>query len=250
MAVSSTHPARACFDLGGATGYGAVPYSASPPTFHHPWEKQVFGMMPSITAAAATRPGMLRYAIERLARSDYFDNGYYGRWLAAFELLLSEADVTPSTPAAQRAARATSEVPPHLPAALPATVHSSGDRPSFVRRDLDAPPRFAVGERVRTKRRNTDGHTRMPAYAAQRPGTIASVLPAEVLPDATAIGIGEYPQHVYSVAFNGPVLWGDGTDAALTVHVDLYECYLLPDPDTTEPDTPDPDTAASDTQAS
>ncbi len=247
MTASSTHAAheRAVHDLGGATGYGPVPYTASPPAFHQPWEKQVFGMMPSITAAAATRPGMLRYAIERLARGDYFDNGYYGRWLAAFELLLAEADVTPSTPAAQRAAPATADAPPHLPAALPAAVHTTGERASFVRRELATPPRFAPGERVRTIARNPDGHTRLPAYAAARPGVIAAVLPAEVLPDATAIGIGEYPQHVYSVAFGGPELWGEGTDPALTVHVDLYECYLLADHDVADPSTPEPNPQAS-----
>lgn len=213
-------------------GYGRVPYAPSPPAFHHAWEKQVFGMMPSVTAAAATRPGMFRYAIERLGASDYFDNGYFGRWLAAFELLLSEAGVVAPTPAVQRAGDATSTPPPHLPETHAATVHTVNDRPSFVRRHLSAPPRFAPGDPVRTIERNPDGHTRLPAYAADRPGIIAAVLPAEVLPDATAIGIGEYPQHVYSVAFDGPVLWGDGTDPALTVHVDLYECYLQPNPAT------------------
>ncbi len=80
-------------DLGGAAGYGPVPHEPNEPPFHADWERRVFGLLGAVTGASAKRPGEFRYALERLAPDDYFGHGYYGRWLAGFELLLAEYGV-------------------------------------------------------------------------------------------------------------------------------------------------------------
>ena len=67
------------------------------------------------------------------------------------------------------------------------------------------------------------------AYARGRRGTIARLYPACVFPDTNAHGLGECPQYVYAVRFDGRELWGDATDPASCVHVDLFESYLEPD---------------------
>jgi nitrile hydratase len=56
---------------------------------------------------------------------------------------------------------------------------------------------------------------------------IAIVHPsAWVLPDTNAHGLGECPESVYSVRFEGRELWGEDSEAGTSVHVDLFESYL------------------------
>src|SRR5262249_19734127 len=146
-------------------------------------------------------PDAFRHAIERLDPVAYLTAGYYGRWLAATELLLREA--------ADRA-----PAPPASPGALRAAARA---------------PRFAAGARVRTRRLHTAGHTRLPRYARGLRGTVALVHPAFVFPDTHAHGRGERPQHVYAVRFAARELWGDGAEPGVHVHVDCFEDYLEPD---------------------
>jgi nitrile hydratase len=93
-------------------------------------------------------------------------------------------------------------------------------------RSVDRPPRFAEGQTVRTRNHQPAGHTRLPAYARCRRGTIVHVHPAMVYPDDNAHGRGENPQYLYTVRFDGSELWGDVAEARTVVHVDLFEPYL------------------------
>ena len=45
-----------------------------------------------------------------------------------------------------------------------------------------------------------------------------------VFPDAD--GIGEKPQHVYSVRFEARELWGDAASPSDSVYVDLWDDHL------------------------
>lgn len=233
---------RSVHDLGGASGFGPVPHDPDEPAFHADWERRVFGLLGAVTASTARRPGEFRYVLERLDASDYFDNGYYGRWLAGFEVLLGEYGVigpdemnsevaerieVPAAEAAgaspvQRAARAAA-----LDAALlPPDRPTPAPERRTVRRQLPQRPRFDVGDRVVAPGPAQPGHTRLPSYAVGKPGTVAKLHPAEVLPDSTAHDMGERPQHVYCVGYDAQTLWGNEADPNATVHVDLYECYL------------------------
>ena len=241
--------AHTVHDLGGASGYGSVPHSPSEPPFHHDWERRVFGMFGPALQASGKRPGEFRNALERLAPSDYFDNGYYGRWLAAIELLLSEYGVLAPGELDQRlgaptntgpVSRASSvaevsadllppdlpqEQPPDLPDQLP--DHLSGrPRHTTAQRKLAQAPIFKVGDAVVVRPRQTPGHTRLAGYVETKRGVIAEYHGAEVLPDSTAHNLGERPQHVYAVAFAATELWGTDAEAGVTVHIDMYECYL------------------------
>lgn len=222
-------------DLGGQPGFGPVPYDPDEPAFHHDWERRAFGIMGQTLAATATRPGEFRYAIERLDLSDYFDHGYYARWVHTFELVLEEygvleagavdrrLDAPAGTGPAGRARQAIERDPAILPADRPTPVPVK----RTVKRELAEPPQFSVGDAVTAPSRPDDGgHTRLPAYVTARRGTVARVHPAEVLPDSTAHALGERPQHVYCVAYEGTELWGDEAEPGVIVHVDLYESYL------------------------
>jgi hypothetical protein len=93
-------------------------------------------------------------------------------------------------------------------------------------REIDQPAKFALGQRVRTQSFGVPGHTRLPAYARGVVGEIVACHVGWVYPDTNAHGKGEQPQHLYTVAFPGEQLWGDGGEPQLEVCIDLFEPYL------------------------
>ena len=95
-------------------------------------------------------------------------------------------------------------------------------------RDLDRPPLLRDGQAVRTRNHQPDGHTRLPAYARCRRGTIVHRHAAMVYPDDHAHGRGENPQYLYTVRFDGHELWGDAAEPGTVVLLDLFEPYLEP----------------------
>jgi len=77
---------------------------------------------------------------------------------------------------------------------------------------------FEVGQRVRTRVRRPNGHTRLPKYLEARSGRIVGVLGAFRFADeAAARGSGARPQTLYTVEFDSE---GHRTRA------DLFESYL------------------------
>ncbi len=182
-------------DLGGKPGYGAIPRGPeAEATFLADWERRVFGIA---LLGRDSNTDTFRHAMERLPAGDYFGHGYWGRWLASIELLEREAD-------------------PKL----------SGRSGPTCQRDVAAAPRFAVGQRVRARREQVPGHTRLPGYARGRRGTIVRQQGGWVFPDTNAHGEGECPAHLYAVRFEGSELWGTEAEPGTAVVVDLFEPYL------------------------
>jgi nitrile hydratase len=95
-----------------------------------------------------------------------------------------------------------------------------------ARRDDPVPPGFAAGDRVVARNLHPAGHTRLPRYVRGHRGVIARDHGVFVFPDTHALGLGEAPQHVYSVRFEGRELWGPDAPAPDAVYVDLWEAYL------------------------
>jgi nitrile hydratase subunit beta len=88
--------------------------------------------------------------------------------------------------------------------------------------------RFKEGDRVRAKPINPLTHTRLPRYVRGHIGVIERVIGCHVFPDSNATGAGEDPRWLYTVRFNGPELWGEGTDRGVKVSIDAWEPYLEP----------------------
>jgi nitrile hydratase subunit beta len=215
-------------DLGGKQGFGAVLREADEPVFHDRWEERVFAMVVAGAGGALKNSDQFRHAIERIDPAAYLTHGYYGRWLGGLETLLREAGVVDES--ALRAAVARIGGDPDAPgAARPARVP---DRVDYVpagpgsQREIAAPPRFSCGDRVRTLAWPVAGHTRLPAYARSRCGSIAAWHGAWVYPDSNAHGRGEHPEHLYTVTFDGVELWGPGAEPGSSVSLDLFESYL------------------------
>lgn len=224
--------------------FGEVAHAPAEPAFHEPWEGRVFGMTlfvslsifpPNIDAA--------RYAMERLPR-DVYMSSYYRRWLGGLESkLLEEGYLAPGeiearlagdpvagtgrrmsrTRVATTARVLRSMLRPRLPRwlcahVLPRVIGTA--RPALTR------PRFSVGDRIRVRAERAAGHTRQPGYVSGKPGIVTAHLTATLFPDAHAVGRRARPQHLYTIAFEGRDLWGDGAEPDTEVRVDLFEPYL------------------------
>jgi nitrile hydratase subunit beta len=215
-------------DLGGKQGFGPVEVEPDEPVFHERWEARVFAIVQSGAAGAIRNTDQFRHAIERIDPVAYLTHGYYGRWLGGVENLLVEAGVMVRAELDARVSAIGGD--PGAPVAARPSAHPDviGYAPAArdSRRDPGAPPRFAVGDVVRTRPAPVSGHTRLPAYARGRCGTVTALHGGWVFPDTNAHGRGEHPRHLYTVAFDGAELWGAATEANLRVHLDLFEPYL------------------------
>lgn len=213
-------------DMGGMHGMGPIVPEANEPVFHEEWEGRVFALNRALGALGKWNIDAGRHSRERIPPADYLRMSYYEKWLTGLVMLLEETGVVTreeldSGRAAPGAAKAT---PPLTAARVPSMVT---DRGRFER-PLNTPPRFAVGQAVRAKKINPEGHTRLPRYARGAAGTVDRIHGAHVLPDSNAHFRGEGPQHLYSVRFSARELWGEAAASGDTVCIDLWESYLDP----------------------
>ncbi len=209
-------------DMGGMHGFGPVPHERDEPAFHHEWEGRVWGMMLASTAAPGATLDGARCNTERIPPALYLAYSYYERWLYSLttRMLTSGFVTLEEVQGGHAAAGSTARVD----AAGPETV----DPYQVVdfRREVDVPPRFRVGQRVRTANPHPAGHTRLPRYARDKIGEVRLHHGAHVLPDTNAHGGGECPTHLYTVAFSSRALWGPEASPRDSVLLDVWECHL------------------------
>jgi len=217
---------RSHADLGGQDGHGRVVPEPEGEFFRSPWEPRALALTLAMAATGAWNLDMARSARETLP--DYAALSYYEIWIEALQKLMAERDLLRDDEvAAGRLLHAPRPVARVLMAADVARALAAGaptERPSAV------PARFAVGERVRTYRAEVPHHTRLPAYARGKIGRVERVHGVHVFADTHARGLGEQPQWLYSVAFDGRELWGDAATRGLSVAIDAWESYLEPLP--------------------
>lgn len=213
-------------DLGGQMGFGPVAPEADEPIFHADWERLALGLTLCSGAMGAWNIDESRHARESLHPADYYTSSYYEIWIKALEaLLLRHQFVEAGELSAGKML---------VPGAKPKRVLAAADVPAALARGgpcdrpVADPPRFAAGDRVRTRNFHPEGHTRLPRYARGKLGRVEALRGGYVFPDTNAHGAGEQPQHVYTVVFDGTELWGEGSDPTLTVSIDAWESYLEP----------------------
>lgn len=227
-------------DIGGMDGFGPVREEANEPVFHEPWEARVFGM--TLLRAGVPNPPTLdagRHRLECLPPAQYLSSTYYERWLAGQEALLLEAGTLTreavDAKVAQFAADPTLPMPRREDPAFAAEIRRIVRDGRPVTRAIKAKPRFAVGDRVVTRNLHPHGHTRMPRYTRNKRAVIVAHHGAHVFPDTNAHGLGENPQHLYTVRISARELWGDSAEPNECVLIDLWESYLAPDGAATKP---------------
>ena len=212
-------------DMGGLHGFGRVEVEANEPVFHERWEARVFGIVQSLGGGNIDRG---RHSLEQLDPVTYLRNGYYGRWFAALERTLRQFGIVSGEElrARMRARRRRPKA-----ARRPRTDGPPAWQPPATEsyaRDVAWPALFHDGQGVRTRNHQPPGHTRLPAYARSKGGTIVRRHAAMVYPDDHAHDGGENPQYLYTVRFDGRELWGDAAEPRTVVLLDLFEPYLEP----------------------
>ena len=209
-------------DMGGFTGFGPVLAERDEPVFHQAWEPRSFAMVVAMGMTGSWNIDAARHRRERLPALTYWRSSYYEmRHYALVDQLVALGLITAEEEAAGRMSlppKAVSRVP--KAGMIPGILATGGpaSRPS------NRPRGFAIGDHVRTRNINPDGHTRSPRYARGHAGEIVTVHGTHVFPDSSAIGKGDDPHWLYTVRFTARELWGK--DSKDFVCLDLWEPYL------------------------
>jgi nitrile hydratase len=209
-------------DMGGMDGFGKVEAEQNEPPFHETWEGRVMAMQRAMGYAGAWHIDHSRYAQERIPPHIYLAASYYQKWAVAMETNVVERGLAGKDELdaghALRPGKA-------LPRKLTADAATMLTRGSFYR-EPQAPARFKAGDRVRTKNVHPATHTRLPRYARDKVGTVERCHGCHMYPDSVASNLGDNPQWLYTVVFDGPELWGPGSDPTLKVSIEAFEPYL------------------------
>jgi nitrile hydratase subunit beta len=227
--VNSAH------DVGGMHGFGPIVREEDEPVFHADWERRVFALSQLVLVQGLVGSlDSFRHAMERMGNASYLSSSYYEHWLAGAQMrliengVITEDELRARTEAVRadpaRFAMAPAEGPDELSALATGLVESGF--PSL--REIEPGPKFAAGDDVLTTRRSPTGHTRMPRYARGRRGSIVFHHGAFVFADASADGLGDCPEHLYTVRFDASELWDGSADGRGSVSLDLSESYLAP----------------------
>jgi len=213
-------------DMGGMHGMGPIAPEPNEPVFHERWEARVYGLNRAVGSLGKWNIDAGRHSRERIPPAAYLRMSYYEKWLAGLIMLLQESGlVTRAELESGRPASGSAKATAGLMAEqVPGVVAARGT----FERPVNTAPHFAVGERVRAKKLNPSGHTRLPRYARGNIGVVDRIHGAHVFPDTNAHFGGENPQHLYSVRFSARELWGEAAAARDAVYIDLWEDYLEP----------------------
>lgn len=211
-------------DLGGQPGHGPVRPEPEDERFHAAWEPRALALTLAMGATGQWNIDMSRAARETLP--DYARLSYYQIWLAALERLLAERGLVGADELAVGHALHPARPLPRLLRAqdVPAALAKG----SPTERPATCAARFAIGQPVRLRADAAAHHTRLPAYVRGHRGVIERVHGMHVFADSHAQGLGEQPQWLYTVVFDGAELWGADAAPGLRVSVDAWESYLQP----------------------
>ena len=222
-------------DIGGRRGYGPLNIVPDEPPFEAAWQGGVVGLTITTMARGLYGVDAWRARQEELHPLAYNELPYFERWLYAVERCLTSAGVLAQEEIEQRLQQLAEDPQAPLPqredpelVAAIATLIAEG---APLVQQAPAPPRFAVGDRVRLRRieidRPGEQHTRLPSYAQGSRGRVARVNPAQNLPDLMVERGLARPEHTYAVRLSAVDLWPDAEPNA-SVCVDAWESYLEP----------------------
>ncbi len=206
-------------DLGGKDGFGPVEVDAPP--FREDWERRQWALSQNLPSRGGTIDWW-RHGVEQMDPATYLSVPYFVKWaLNDCAQMIDQHVVTVDE--VVNAKPETRETPPeglNLEGALARARTLNRD----FRVEMDAPPSYSPGDRVRTLGTPVKGHTRLPAYARGHVGTVIAHHGGHLFADAGAKGehIGE---HLYTVEFTAAELWGK--DDPDTICLDLWEPYLV-----------------------
>ena len=221
-------------DLGGTDGLGPVKVEDNEPVWHAEWEKAAFGMFPFPFAAGHFGVDEFRFGIEQMHPAEYLASRYYEHWVHTAEHFATKAGALDPDEVEERTRYYLEHPDEPLPETknpeLLAFVDAAVKNGVTARRESDVAAKYAVGDRVRVIDDSPRGHTRKARYIRGKPGEVVMAHGTFIYPDTAGNGLGDDPQHVYTVRFDAADLWGrDFGDANAAVNVDVWEPYLEPE---------------------
>jgi len=209
-------------DMGGMHGFGPVEEEANEPVFHTKWESRVYAMNRAMGPLRLWTIDEGRAAQEALHPAVYTNASYYQRWLLGLEArALQHGLVTKDELASGKAIEENDR-----PNRIFKAEDAAGLTRSSFDRDPQGEPVFKAGDRVRTLNIHPPSHTRLPRYARDKIGEVEAVRGCHVFPDSVANGKGDDPQWLYTVVFDGQVLWGPDAEIGLKVSIEAFEPYI------------------------
>ncbi len=209
-------------DLGGRAVDGAIVPEAEGELFHADWEPRALALTLAMGATGSWNIDASRSARETLP--DYGELSYYEIWIKALEKLLLERGLVQADELVQGRM-----IHPALPVArvLQAeAVASTLARGSPTVRPAASAARFAIGQHVRTRATSANHHSRLPDYLRGKRGVIERSHGCHVFAESHAQGLGEQPQWLYGVVFDGGEVWGADSTPSLSLCVDAWETTL------------------------
>jgi nitrile hydratase len=211
-------------DLGGMDGL-RLPERDQGFALHEEWERLTWGMLLATFGTPGLPAGNRRF-IESLPPVRYLTMPYYARFLESrTKSFLDTGLVTqqeldnPDGPVTM----------PKLPGFTPRTAEQIVQ---FLRAEhsgqsnVVAPAAFAIGIDVVVKNDHPPGHTRVPRYVRGHRGVIVRDHGVHMFEDDVPRGTHVGPQHLYTVQFTAPELWGSRGHARDRIHVELWEIHL------------------------
>jgi nitrile hydratase len=212
-------------DLGGMDGF-AVPVRDQGFALHEEWERLVWGMLLA-TAGIPGLAGPSRRFIESLPPVRYLTLPYYARFLEGrTKSFLDSGLVTQNELDNPDGPVAMPSLPPGFRPATPEQAIGFLRQEQSGQVNVNAPAAFAVGDEVVVKNDHPAGHTRVPRYVRGHRGVIVRDHGVHIFEDDVTPGTDVGPQHLYTVTFTGPELWGTRGHARDRMHVELWEIHL------------------------
>lgn len=202
-------------NLGGMRGFGPVWTVPEGTAFYSDAERRVFRLMMGLMAGGWCDTDGFRAEVEGLPARTYARECFPMNYFLGMEKQLAERGLLQpgDLEAWMRGVK---------PAGHPATpppIMADGSEPP-------APARFRVGDRVKIRSVDIQGHNRLPNYLRGQVGTLTAERGLTELPDALAARAGRKPQPVYTVEFLARDVWGDDAAGGDRLSAEIFQDYI------------------------
>lgn len=221
------------FDLGGTDGLGPVDNDhMSEPVFRAEWERIAFSMFAQSARAGLFNVDQFRHGIEKMDPAEYLISNYYEHWAHAVEHYAEAAGVLDPAELAERTRYYLENPDAPLPQRETDTeivefVDWAVTNGFPANRESDKQARFSVGDEVVVSDDSPHGHTRRARYIRGKRGVVSAAHGTYLYPDTAGNGLGDCPEHLYTVRFSATELWGAETaDPNGSNYFDVWEPYL------------------------
>lgn len=211
-------------DLGGMDGL-TIPERDQGRILKEDWERQIWGLVLAVWPKPILGyAGSTRADIERIPPELYLTMPYYAKWLWAEEVALLRSGLVTKDelekPDESMTRPDTGNFVPASPADV--TAFLTGDNSSEILAEVL--PSFAVGDEATVRNEHPAGHTRMPRYLRGHHGEIHKHHGVHIFHDDVDEDVGQ--QHLYTVLFTGPELWGRRAHPNDRIYAELWDYHL------------------------